>query len=471
MDVFALVSVNKLIPVNNRQIFRLLWPILIEQALSSFVGLADMIVVSHVGDAAVSAVGLVDSVNILLINVFSAIAAGATVIVSQRAGQNDREGIFKTIGQASFVIVCIMLTVSALAMTFSTNIFDALYPGVASDVRANGLIYFRITAFNYALIALYATLAGSMRGQGDVRTPMRVALMINVINVTLNVVFTYVFHMGVAGIAFATMIGWASGALVMVSLTIRRNTRRIFSFSNIRPQKNILFPVFRIGLPSGLDSLLFHCGKIITQVFLSGMGTHNIAGMVIAGSMFGLFCIPGNSFAIAVTTLVGQNYGAGLYRTARRMLLRCIVLATALMSVISLGAYWVVPFLVSLYKPTASAAPVAIQILRLYLVMIPLFWPVAFITSNGLRAVSDVVYSTTVSVSSMWTMRVGCAWVLGVYFNLGPFGIALAMGLDWIVRGMFYIPRILTLKRLKEDQPDKKPTFAHDMEEIEVPAH
>ena len=455
-----------LIPVNNRQIFRLLWPILIEQALSSLVGLADMIVVSHVGDAAVSAVGLVDSINILLVNVFAAVATGATVIVSQRMGQNDREGIFKTIGQASFVIVAIMLTVSILAEAFSTFIFDTLYPGVATDVRANGLIYFRITAINYALIGLYSTLAGSMRGQGNVRTPMRIALLINVINVTLNCLFTYVFNKGVAGIALATMIGWLSGVTIMVILTIRSNSARIFSLSNMKPEKSILLPVFKIGLPSGLDALLFQCGKIITQVFLSGMGTHNIAGTVIANSMFGLFCIPGNAFAIAVTTLVGQNYGAGLFKTAKKMLLRCVLLAMALMSSISFVVYWIVPFLVSLYKPTESAAPVAIQILRLYLVMIPLIWPFAFVTSNGLRAVSDVVYSTAVSVSSMWLMRVGCAWVLGVYLGMGPRGIALAMGMDWVVRSAFYIPRILTLKRLKEDDPDKKPVLSKGKSEV-----
>lgn len=436
----------------------LLWPIAIEQALSSLVGLSDTVMVSNVGDYAVSAVGLIDTVSVLLINVFAAVATGATVVIAQMYGRGDKRGIGRTIGQSAIAVTLIMFAVTLCAQIFRTAVFDALYPGVDANVRAAGLGYFGIISFNYPIIGLYSVLTGSLRGQGDTRTPMIVSAIINAVNIALNALFIFGLGMGVQGAALATICGWSVGVAIMLVITLKRNGAGVFSPKNLIPSKDILGRVFAIGIPAGLDALMFHSGKIIVQTFLAGMGTANISGNVIAGSMFGFVCIPGNAFAIAATTLVGQSYGAGRRREAKRNMLVSIGTASAMLAAVSLVLYGLAGIMVGFYNPTPEAEAVAVKILRLYLIMIPLCWPTSFVSASGLRAVNDVTYVMVFSMISMWVMRVACAWLLGVKLGMGPLGINIAMGLDWVIRSVFYMPRILTLKRLKTDiQPEPVP--------------
>lgn len=440
---------------DNRAIFLLLWPVLIEQTLASTVGIADTIMVSSVGDAAVSAVGLIDTINNMFIQIFTAIATGTTVVVAQLSGRRDTDGIHKTVGQSSALMTMIMTLIGLIVILFGAPIFDLLYPKVETAVRSDALLYFRMTGASYPFFALMIILTGIFRGSGNTRTPMRISLWVNVINIVLNAVFIYGLHMGVVGAALATLIARMVGTLMMVAATLRKYGRYVFRWKNLRFTGRILKPVLNISLPSGLDTALFQGGRLIVSIFVARMATAAISANTVAGSMFGLICIPGNSFHVVATTVAGQCYGAGKRCEARRNLMKCTLIAVGMLAALSVALYWVAPYLVSAYRPSAEAKPIAVSIVRLYLVMIPLSWPTAFVTAGGLRAVDDVRFVTLVSIPSMWIVRVIGAWVLGVRLNMGPFGLNLAMGLDWVVRSFFYIPRILTLKRLKTDAEPK----------------
>ena len=435
----------------NKAIFLLLWPVLIEQTLASTVGIADTVMVSSAGDAAVSAVGLIDTINNMFIQIFTAIATGATVVIAQLSGRRDDDGIHKTVGQSSALMTLVMTLIGLSVILFGAQIFDLLYPKVEGTVRTNALVYFRITGASYPFFALMIILTGIFRGSGNTRTPMRISLWVNIINIVLNAVFIYGFSMGVGGAALATLIARIAGAVMMVLATLQKYGRSVFQWNNLRLSGRILKPVLNISLPSGLDTALFQGGRLIVSIFVAQMATAAISANTIAGSMFGLICIPGNSFNVVATTVAGQCYGAGARREARHNLLKCTLIAVAMLAGLSVILYWIVPYIVLAYQPSAEAKPIAVSIVRLYLVMIPLSWPTAFVTAGGLRAVDDVKFTTMVSIPSMWIIRVVGAWVLGVKLNMGPFGLNLAMGLDWVVRTCFYIPRILTLKRLKTD--------------------
>ena len=436
---------------DNRAIFLLLWPVLIEQTLASTVGIADTIMGSSVGDAAVSAVGLIDTINNMFIQIFTAIATGTTVVIAQLSGRRDDDGIHKTVGQSSALMTLIMTLIGLMVILFGAPIFDLLYPKVETAVRSDALVYFKVTGASYPFFALMIILTGIFRGSGNTRTPMLISLWVNIINIALNAVFIYGFHMGVAGAAIATLIARIVGTLMMVAATLHKYGRYVFRWENLRFTGRILKPVLNISLPSGLDTALFQGGRLIVSIFVARMATAAISANTIAGSMFGLICIPGNSFNVVATTVAGQCYGAGERREARRNLMKCTLIAVAMLAGLSVALYWFAPYLVSAYQPSAEAKPIAVSIVRLYLVMIPLSWPTAFVTAGGLRAVDDVKFVTMVSIPSMWIVRVVGAWLLGVKLNMGPFGLNLAMGLDWVVRSAFYIPRILTLKRLKTD--------------------
>lgn len=437
---------------SNRKIFALLWPVLIEQTLASTVGIADTIMVSSAGDAAVSAVGLIDTINNMFIQIFTAIATGATVLVAQLSGRRDEKGVRQTVGQSTALMGLMMTLIGILVVVFRSPIFDFLYPKVETAVRTNAVSYFALTGASYPFFGLMTILSGLFRGSGNTKLPMRMSLLVNLINICLNAVFIFACGMGAAGAALATLIARIIGAILMLHSAVQHYGRTSFTWANMRFTGNILKPVLNISLPAGLDQTLFQGGRLIISIFVATMTTAAMSGNTIGGSMFGLICIPGSAFNVVATTVAGQCYGAGARREARLDMLKCVIMAMAMMAALSLILYWIVPYLVLAYHPSAEAKPIAVSIVRLYLFMIPLSWPTSFVAASGLRAVDDVRFTTIVSIPSMWLVRVLGAWILGIRLGMGPLGLNLAMGLDWVVRSAFYIPRIFTLKRLKTDE-------------------
>ena len=185
------------ITFTTKDIAKITWPVVVEFTLAATVGISDTIMVSNVGDIAVSAVGLVDSINMLFINVFTAIATGTTVIVAQLFGKGDRDNIHKTIAQSTLLLFLVMSAAAALVIILNRQIFDIIYPEVEAAVRENALKYFIITALTYPLVAVFSNLAGAFRGKGNTKIAMRGSLIINVINISLNALFIYGFGMGV----------------------------------------------------------------------------------------------------------------------------------------------------------------------------------------------------------------------------------------------------------------------------------
>lgn len=435
----------------TKDIVKMAWPVVVEFALAATVGISDTIMVSNVGDVAVSAVGLIDSVNMLFISVFTAIATGTTVVVAQLFGKGDRDNIHKTIAQSSLLLFLVMSVVTIVVVIFNRQIFDIIYPEVDTAVRNNSLSYFIITAFTYPLFAIFLNLAGAFRGKGNTKISMRGSIIINVVNISLNALLIFGFDMGVVGAAIATLIGRFCGCILLIKAEIQTDGRHVFSLENMRLKKSLLAPVLKISLPAGFDALLFQSGKIIVSSFIGKMGTGAISANVIANSTFGLISIPGNALAVTATSIAGQCYGAGLRRDAKKNILKCIYFAACLMAIISIILYFPAPYIIQAYNPSAQAKPIAINLFRLLLLMIPLSWPTAFIASNGLRAVNDIKYVTVVSIISMWSMRVFMAWFLGVKLNFGPYGVSIAMGLDWVMRSLFYMPRVFLLKKIKSN--------------------
>lgn len=433
---------------------KLSWPVFIEYGLSALVGLADTVMVSGTGSASVSAVGLVDSVNMAFLMVYNAIATGTTVIVAQATGAKDQKTVYRAVGQSLLFGVMIMLALGGLVFGFRGAIFGFLYPEVEQNVRDIALTYMAITACSYPLMAVFSNLAGSMRGIGKTRSVMIASLAINAANIGLNALFIYVFKMGAAGAALATVIGRAVGCVMLVIQASRLWGRGVFAPKNMALTRDILKKIMSISIPSGLDTALFQAGKIIVSVFIGTMGTTLISANTIANSLFGMVCIPGNALAVTGVTMTGHAWGAGDRKQARLNLLMCIFISVAMLLVLSAVLWFPAPFIIKLYQPEPEALPEAVKLLRTLLVMIPIAWPTAFCSSSGLRAADSVKFVTVVSIVSMWVFRVGFAWILGMYLGWGPFGVSVAMGLDWVCRSAFYMPKIFFSRKLR-DLPEK----------------
>ena len=433
-----------------RYMARVSWPVFIEYGLNSTVGLADTVMVSGIGSSAVSAVGLVDSINTAFLMVYNAIATGTTVIVAQSHGAGDKKTIYRAVGQSllfGFVLMCV---VGGLVFGFRKALFGFLYPEVEQELRTIALSYMSLTVFSYPLMAIFSNLAGAMRGMGNTRAVMIASFAINVVNIGLNALFIYGFDMGAEGAALATICGRLMGCLMLGIQSVRIWGKGVFAPKNMRLTGDILKRLMTISIPSGLDTALFQAGKIIVSVFIGTMGTALISANTIASSLFGFICIPGNALSVTGVTITGQCWGASEKRQARDNLLKCCVFSIVLLLAVSAALWFPAPYIIGIYKPDADAVDEAIKLFRTLLVIIPLFWPTAFCSASGLRAADDVKFVTVVSVVSMWVFRVGFAWLLGVHFAWGPFGVFVAMGLDWVFRSLMYMPRIIFGRKMRQ---------------------
>lgn len=440
---------------NNKAIIRLLWPILIEQALNSFIGITNTVIVSNVGSTAVAAVGLVESLNMLVMFAFISLATGATVIVSQLTGGQNFKKMKSTVSQSNTLIMLVATILMLILLVFGKLIFKGLFGAVEYDVMKNGLIYLRMSAISYPFMACYSTLTGVLRGKGDSRTPMYISIAMNVVNISIGVSLIFGLGLGIYGAGVALIASRVAGAAILVFKLIKEEGnilfyKEMFHFN----YREVLKPVLDVGIPSGVDSIIFNSGKLVVQTFLSKMGTDSLQAYSISNSIFSFICIPGNTFQVAIMTVTGQCYGAKLYTQAKKSIYKFILFATIALGTVSLLVYISGDFVISIYHPTIFAATVSKQILLISVFIMPLFWPSGFILPSGLRAMGDAKYTMIISIISMWTMRVFLGWLFGVYFGMGVPGTWLGMGADWALRGVFYQARLFSKKYRFKDSID-----------------
>ena len=191
---------------SNKMLVRLLIPLVIEQALSVLVGMADGVMVSSVGEAAISGVSLVDMINNVVLTLFAGLATGGAVITSQFLGARDKENARLSAAQVVTMACLAGLGFMALCLAFGENIMRFLFGSIDAEVMEKGLVYFRITAMSFPFIAVYNAGAALFRSQGNSKVSMEVSLLMNVINVAGNAICIYGLKMHVEGVAIPTLV-------------------------------------------------------------------------------------------------------------------------------------------------------------------------------------------------------------------------------------------------------------------------
>jgi putative MATE family efflux protein len=428
---------------NNRAIFRLLWPLIIEQILAVTMGAADTVMVSSVGEFAVSGVNVVDNINNLLIIVFTALCTGGAVVVSQYIGRRDTQNAGVAAKQLIYIVTAASLVIMVVGMVGRRPIIKLVYGKVAEDVLNAGAVYFLITALSYPALAVYNANAALFRAMGNSRVTMRIALLVNILNVGGNALFIFGLHIGVAGAALSTLISRTAAATVTTVLLVR-NRQGGISLGGLLKIK-LIHPMIRnilnVGVPSGLENSMFQLGRLLTQRIFTTFGTSAMAGNAIAGVINSFSFMPGMAFGLSLITIVGQCIGAGDYVSAKRNTAKIMKLSYLTLFIISAVIYIFMENLVSLFNLSPEAHDLAKVFLRVHCISMAIGWPMSFGLPNALRAAGDARYVMLVAVISMWTVRVSAAYLLSYTFGIGPLGVWLAMGGDFIVRGSFYLTR------------------------------
>ncbi len=435
---------------NNRTLFWLLLPIIIEQFLNSFMGMVDTMMVSTVGSEAISAVSLVDSINNLVIQIFSAMASGATIICSQYIGSGNKKESNRAAEQVVLTVFVISLSITVVCILGGERLLWLIFGTVEDSVMENSLIYFMITVLSYPFLALFSAGAAFYRASGNSKFPTKVSVVSNVINVAGNALFIYGFKWGVAGAALATLLSRAF-CTVVIFYCLRKPGQTIVvrNYLKIRPDMPLILAIMAIGVPSGIENGMFQFGKLVVQSTVSTMGTIAISAQAMTNIFENVNGIFGNSVGIGLMTVVGQCIGANRKEEAKYYIVK-------LMCIAGIGTLLSCLLVLAITKPVtwlagmeAEAAQMCFELVAAMTVVKPLVWVGAFGLPYGLRAAGDVKFSMTASVCVMWGCRVALGIFLVRVFHFGLMGVWIGMFADWIVRAVIFTTRFVNGKWYK----------------------
>lgn len=428
----------------NRQLVALILPIVVERMLDVSIGFADTLMISSVGEAAVSSVSLVDSVNYLFLFLFSALAAGGAVVVAQYIGQRNARLAGDAAKQLIYSTTMVALLFTVTFLIFNRTILTLLFGELEKEVLDQAQTYFALTALSFPFLGLFNSGAALFRATGNSRISMRVALVMTITNITGNALLIFGFDMGVLGAGIASLVSRIVAASMMLALLLLKNDRiQIDHLLRIRMEWPMVRRILRIGIPNGIESGIFHVGKIIVLSLTASFGTVAIAANAIANSVASMSNIPGAAVGIASITVVGQCMGAGDHEQASYYAKKLMKIAYLTMALVATTLFFSVEPMVGLFNLSAASTTLATEILKIMCFTSALLWPVSFALPQVLRASGDVKFTMTVSIASMWIFRVGFSHVLGSYLGLGLHGIWFAMYIDWICRSTCFVTRFL----------------------------
>lgn len=429
---------------SGKDLRKLIVPLIFEQALATTVGMADTMMVSSVGEAAISGVSLVDMINMLIFSVLAALATGGAVVTSQYLGAREPEQARKSARQLLYTVLVSGVGIAALVLVARRPLLRLLFGRIEPDVMKNALIYLVITALSFPFLAAYNACAALFRSLGNSQITLKVSIIINVINIAGNALCIFGLKMGAEGVAIPSLISRAVGAVLLYRLLKKPDQEIYFEKGPFHWDGRAIRKILYIGIPSGIENGLFQLGRVLVVSIISGFGTVQIAANGVANNLDSLGILVGSAMNLAIITVIGQCVGArdeGQIRYYLKKLLLITYLAEgALIATILLSLDWIL----RLYGLGPETTALAKKLVMIHNGSAMLLWPVAFVLPNMLRACNDVRYTMLVSICSMFCFRVMFGYILGARMGMGAVGVWIAMDLDWICRTVFFVGRYIS---------------------------
>ena len=427
---------------SRKFLFMLIVPLIAEQFLAITIGMVDTMMVASVGEAAVGAVSIVDSISHLMVQLFASFATGGAVVASQYLGRKDQVSANESAKQLFILSLSVATLLLILCMPIRKNIISFIFGSIEADVLQNSTVYFSYILLSLPFLASYNACAALFRSMGNSKVSLIVSTLMNITNIVGNAYFIFTLKMGVAGAGLATLLSRMLAATIMIILISNKNNiifiHKIWKFEwHWHKVKKIL----QIGIPTGIEGSIFHIGRLMVQNFIASFGTVALAANAISNSVASLANIPGRGINMASITIIGQSLGAKRPEMATFYGKRLLFMAYVSIALITIPLFILAPSVVQIFNLSAEATILASNIIRTAMVASTLIWPFSFTIPNFLRAAGDVKYTMVVSMFSMWVFRVGSSYVLSFYLGFGVYGVWFGMYIDWLCRGIFYIIR------------------------------
>ena len=423
--------------------------------LSITVGMADSMMVASAGETAVSGVSLVGTLDVLLIYIFSSVATGGAVVISQAIGRKDQKFAQNAAKQLIWTVTLIALVVGGTSFLCRHPLLHVLFGDAEAAVMDSALDYFFWMSLSFPFLGLFNGVAAVFRAEGNSMIGMKLSLLMNTVNIGGNALLIFGFHMGAGGAALATLFSRAVGAFVIVWL-VHKQDHYVYveNLWHCRPDFGVIKRILRIGIPSGLENSMFQFGKLLTQSLVSTLGTASIAANAVAGSLVSLQYAPGAAVNGAIFAVIGQCVGAGEEKQTKRYSRILLGVLYGSLGVIAIGMSLLAGPLVRLYGLEGESFEMAKRMLIVHSMIAIAIWPLGFGLPNCFNAAGHVKFTLFISATSMWLFRVAGAYLLTVpsltVFGLtipgagmGVMGVWTAMFIDWAFRGCMYIVRYL----------------------------
>lgn len=425
-----------------RDLRKLVVPLVVEQLLAITVGLSDSLMVAQVGEAAMSAVSLVDTVNVLLVNAFAALATGGAVIAGQYLGRREPDKAGHSGQQLLLFMGEVSLLITVLFYLGKGFILGVVFGQVEPDVAAYANTYFMIVEASTPFLAIYSAGAALFRVMGNSGISMWVSLTMNAINVVGNAILIFAVGMEVEGVAYPTLVSRIFAAVAMVVLLLKRPNLplRVEHFT-FRHDRYVVKNILRFGVPNGLENSMFQLGKILLLSTVSVLGTASVAANAIGNTIASFQCVAGTALGLAIVTVVSRCIGAGSYERARHYTKKLMKTAYLYMTLTIVVLWLLMPLIMRLYNVSPEAQDYAEKIIWMHGGFGIVIWPAAFTLPQALRAAGDTRFTLIVSTVSMWTLRVGLGVLMGRFWGFGVLGIWMAMFFDWILRAVLFVIR------------------------------
>ena len=437
--------------IDNKRLKKLIIPLIFEQLLAVSVGMVDTLMVSTVGEVAVSGVALVDNINRLIIQVLAAFAAGGIVISSQYYGSGNISKTKRTCAQLEMLITVFSVVTAIFCIIFSRGILGTIFGSIEDEVMNAANTYLIVTALSYPFLGAYDAGAAILRSLGNSKISMNISIVMNIINVGLNALFVFVFKWGVFGVGLATLAGRVAAGVIMKGITV--SSKNPLKITNIRyyiPVLSYIKKILKIGIPSGIENGMFQIGKLLVVSMVATLGTNAIAANAIAYQVIDFPNIPGTAVGLALVVIVGQSIGAGDNNLAVADSKKLLKIAYAGDWICKIALFITAPFIVSAFSLSEEAYTMAVTVLKCFSIASLPVWPLSFTLPNALRGAGDAKFTMLISIASMWLCRIVVSYILIKWIKIGVLGVWIGMFADWYVRGICYTCRFMSKRWLKK---------------------
>ena len=435
------VTENRLF--SKKDLRKLIIPLILEQTLAITVGMADTMMISSAGEAAVSGVSLVDMFNNLIISVLAALATGGAVVTSQCIGAGRREEACRSARQLVFTEAAITIGISVLVLLFHRQILGLFFGQIEADVMQNAIIYLIISVFSFPLLAVYDSCAALYRSMGNAQITLKISLLMNVINVVGNAIGVYVLKLGVAGVAIPSLVSRGVAGVVLFTLLHNPDNLVFLTRGKFKVDATIVKRILFIGIPSGIENGIFQLGRVLVVSIIAAFGTSQIAANGVANSLDSMGCIVGQAMSLAMITVIGRCVGAGEEGQVRYYTKKLLGETYFYTAVINSIILLLLPLILQIYGLGEETTRLSYILVMIHDGMAIFLWPASFVLPNMLRACNDVKYTMVVSIFSMITFRIGFSYVFGVHMGWMAVGVWAAMVIDWVFRVLCFVGRYL----------------------------